>query len=84
MIAYHRNTFTLWEIKFGECATHYKDFDREQVEIFIVGGKRKFDNYDDAANFAKRLQNKKGVIAGIDSKFKKWIKCPHDGLRYYL
>jgi hypothetical protein len=26
-IEYHRNTFTAWEIKFGECATHYKTFD---------------------------------------------------------
>ena len=83
MITYHRNTFTPWEIKFGECATHYKDFDREQVEIFIVGAKRTFSDYQEALDFAKRLQDKTGVIVGITSHFKKWIKCPYDGLRYY-
>ena len=40
------------EIKFGEGAAHYKDFDRF---LWIKS----------------------------DGKVKKWIVCPHDGLRYY-
>jgi hypothetical protein len=79
----HRNTFTLWEIKFGECATHYKDFDRELWEIFTVGGKRKFSNIDDAKEYASALHQATGVIASIESRIKRYIKCPYDGLRYY-
>lgn len=50
-ITYHRPP-TKAEIKFGEGATHYKDFDMD-------------------------------FCLKPDGNYKKWLKCPIDGLRYY-
>lgn len=50
-ITYHREP-TKSEIRFGEGAIHYKDFD-------------------------------KSIVTKPNGEYKKWIKCPVDGLRYY-
>jgi hypothetical protein len=56
---------TAYEIRFGEGATHYKDFDRDQWEIFTVGGKRQFSDFDVAQTYAQALHAKNGTIAAI-------------------
>ena len=73
---------TPYEIRFGEGATHYKAFDRELWQRFLIGNKV-FPNLEEAKDHADKIYRRRGVILGIDARVKKWIKCPYDGLRYY-
>lgn len=81
MITAHRNP-TPAEIKFGYGAIHYADFDREQFEVFLCNG-RKFPDIESAKRHADAVFSRTGNIVSIESKLKKWIVSPFDGLRYY-
>jgi hypothetical protein len=74
---------TKGEINRGYGAIHYKDFPRSLWVSYIVGGKAKFNNFEDANEYANNIFNKQKIIVSIEQKVKKWIVCPIDGLRYY-
>lgn len=79
MITAHRKPTTA-EIRFGEGATHHKDFERDQWEYYLVNGRVKCADLESAKRMANRFLPS---IVCIERKLRTWIVCPHDGLRYY-
>lgn len=73
---------TPYEIRIGEGAVHYKDFDAAALDRFVCAG-RKFATAKEAVAYSDAYHRSTGIFAGVESRQKLWLLCPDDGLRYF-